>query len=44
MQVVLSGFNVRLFVQDFFLRRYGCMYIFVALVFVYVDVKVMSSV
>ena len=45
MQVVLSGFIVRLFcfVQATTLCRYGCMYFFTALVFVCVDVMVMSS-
>ena len=44
-QVVLSGFNVRLFcfVQAKTLCRYGCMYFLAALVFVCVDVMVMSS-
>ena len=44
-QVVLSGFSVRLFcfVQAKTLCRYGCMYILVALVLVCVDVMVMSS-
>ena len=44
-QVVLSGFSVRLFcfVQAKTLCRYGCMYFFAALVLVYVDVMVMSS-
>ena len=42
MQVVLSGFIVRLFcfVQA---KWYGCMYLLAALVFVCVDVIVMSS-
>ena len=44
-QVVLSGFSVRLFC--FFhattLCRYGCMYFLAALVLVCVDVMVMSS-
>ena len=45
MQVVLSGLSVRLFyfVQAKTLCRYGCMYFFVALVHVCVDVMVMSS-
>ena len=44
-QVVLSGFSVRLFcfVQAKTLSRYGCMYILVVLVLVCVDVMVMSS-
>ena len=44
-QVVLSGFSVRLFcfVQANTLCRYGCMYFFAALVLVCVDVMVMSS-
>ena len=44
-QIVLSGFNVRLFcfVQANTLCRYGCMYLFAALVLVCVDVMVMSS-
>ena len=44
-QVVLSGFNVRLFcfVQAKTLCRYGCMYFLAALVLVCVDVMVMSS-
>ena len=44
-QVVLSGFIVRLFcfVQAKTLCRYGCMYLFAALVLVCVDVMVMSS-
>ena len=43
-QVVLSGFSARLlcFVQAKGLCRYGCMYFFVALVLVCVDVMVMS--
>ena len=46
MQVVLSGFSVRLFrfVQAKTLCRYGCMYFFSALVLVCVYVMVMSSV
>ena len=42
-QVVLSGFNMRLFcfVQAKTLCRYGCMYFLTALVLV--DVMVMSS-
>ena len=45
-QVVLSGFSVRLFCFDQAktLCRYGCMYFFAALVLVCVDVMVMSSV
>ena len=44
-QVVLSGFSVRLFcfVQTKTLCRYGCMYFFAALVLVCVYVMVMSS-
>ena len=44
-QVVLSGFSVRLFcfVQTKTLCRYGCMYSWAALVLVCVDVMVMSS-
>ena len=44
-QVVLSGFSVRLFcfVQAKTVCRYGCMYFLAALVFVCVDVTVMSS-
>ena len=44
-QVVLSGFSVRLFcfVQAKTLCRYGCMYFFAAFVLVCVDVMVMSS-
>ena len=44
-QVVLSGFSVRLFcfVQATTLCRYGCMCFLAALVLVYVDVMVMSS-
>ena len=44
-QVVLSGFSVRLFcfVHTTTLCRYGCMYFLAALVFVCVDVMVMSS-
>ena len=43
-QVVLSGFSVRLFcfVQAKTVCRYGCMYFSAALVFVCVDVMVMS--
>ena len=46
MQVVLSGFSVRLFcfVQTNTLCRYGCMYLFAVLVLVCVDVMAMSSV
>ena len=45
MQVVLSGFSVRLFcfVQAKPLYGYGCMYFLAALVLVCVDVIVMSS-
>ena len=45
-QVVLSGFSVRLFcfIQAKTLCRYGCMYFLAALVHVDVDVMVMSSV
>ena len=45
-QVVLSGFNVRLFcfVQANTFCRYGCIYFLVVLVLVCVDVMVMSSV
>ena len=45
MQVVLSGFSVRLFclVQAKTLCKYGCMYILSALVLVCVDVRVISS-
>ena len=44
-QVVLSGFSVRLFCfgQAKKLCRYGCMYFLAALVLVCVDVMVMSS-
>ena len=44
-QVVLSGFNMRLFcfVQTKTLCRYGCMYVLAAIVLVSVDVMVMSS-
>ena len=44
MQFVLSGFSVRLFcfVEAKKLCRYGCMYLFAALVLVCVDVMVMS--
>ena len=44
-QVVLSGFSVRLFcfVQAKTLCRYGCMYFLAALMLVCVDVMVMSS-
>ena len=43
MQVILSGFSVRLFcfVQAKKLCRYGCMYFFAALMLVCVDVMVM---
>ena len=45
-QVVLSGFSVRLFcfVQEKHLCRYGWMYFLAALVLVCVDVMVISSV
>ena len=45
LQVVLSAFNMRLncFVQAKTLCRYGCIYFMAALVFVCVDVMVMSS-
>ena len=45
MQVVLSGFNMRLycFVQAKSLCGYGCIYFLVALVLVCVDVMVMGS-
>ena len=45
LQVVLSGFSVRLFcfVQAKTVCRYGCMYFLVALVLVCLDVMVMSS-
>ena len=44
-QAGLSGSSVRLFcfVLAIFLCRYGCMYLCAALVFVCVDVMVMSS-
>ena len=44
-QVVLSGFSVRLFcfVQAKTVCKYGCMYFLAALVLVCVDVMVMSS-
>ena len=44
-QVVLSGFSVRLFcfVQAKTLCRSGCMYFLAAVVFVCVDMMVMSS-
>ena len=43
-QVVLSGFSVRLFcLGKYFLCMYGCMYFLAALVLVCVDVMVMSS-
>ena len=44
-QVVLSGFSVRLFclVQAKTLCRYGCMYLLSVFVLVCVDVMVMSS-
>ena len=44
-QVVLSGFNMRMFcfVQAKTLCRYGCMYLLDALMLVYVDVMVVSS-
>ena len=46
MQVVLSGFSVRLFcrVQTKTLFGYGCVYFLATLVLVRVDVMVMSSV
>ena len=45
MQVVLSGFSVRLFcfVQTNTLCIYGCMHFLAALVLVCIDVMVMSS-
>ena len=45
MQVVLSGFSVKLFcfVQAKTLCRYGCMYFLDALVIACLDVMVMSS-
>ena len=45
MQVVLSGFSVRLFcvVHAKTVCRYGCMYCLAAIVLVCVDVMVMSS-
>ena len=45
MQVVFSGFGVALFcfVQAETVCRYGCMYLFPALVLVCVDVMMMSS-
>ena len=45
-QVVLSGFSVRLFcfLQAKTVCRYGCMYFLAVLVLVCVDVMVMSSV
>ena len=45
MQVVLSGFSMRLFcfVQVKSLCGYGCIYFFAALLLVCVDVIVMSS-
>ena len=45
MQVVLSGFSVRLFcfVQEQTLCMYGCMYFLAVLVLVCVDAMVMSS-
>ena len=44
-QVVLSGFSMRLycFVQTKTVCMYGCIYLLTALVFVCVDVMVMSS-
>ena len=44
MQVVLSGFSVRLFcfVQAKTVGSYGCMYVLPALVLVCVDMMVMS--
>ena len=41
MQVVLSGFSVRLYFQAKTLCRYGCIYFLAALVLVCVDVMVM---
>ena len=43
-RVVLSGFSVTVlcFSRGETIHRYGCMYLFVALVFVCVDVMVMS--
>ena len=45
MKLVLSGFSVRLFgfVQAKPVCRYGCMHFLAALVFVCVDVMVMST-
>ena len=45
MEVVLSGFSVRLFcfVHAKSVCIYGCMYFLAALVLVWVDVMVMSS-
>ena len=45
MQVVLSGFSMRLFcfVQAKTFYMYGCIYILAALMLVCVDVMVMSS-
>ena len=45
MQVVLSGFGVRLFcfAQAKTVCRYGCMYFLAALMLVCVDVMVLSS-
>ena len=44
-QVVLSGFSMRLicFVQAKIVCMYGCIYLLAALVFVNVDVMVVSS-
>ena len=42
-QVVLSGFSMRCFVQAKTFCRYGCIYLLAAVVFVCVDVIVMSS-
>ena len=42
-QVVLSGFSVKLFCPGNNFMLYGCMYVLAALVLVCVDVMVMSS-
>ena len=42
-QVVLSGFSMRLFCTGMLLCRYGCIYFLAALVLVCVDVMGMSS-
>ena len=42
-QVVLSGFSVRLFFTGKTLCRYGCMYFLPALVLVCIDVMMISS-